>query len=651
MPHQKQLNDLKRQHTLELQKLRDDYERRIHDFDRILRNAVKQEELRVKSAWTWKVGSVVLAPVIFIKEMIDRFTRNGSAPEIRAVSDVKQSNVADVPEPGPKNLAVSGVVDQEVYHDPESVSVGGILDTFTYNCFKFEFNILRPFCENWKDVFSQHPIEALLVESAWRGNENSWKNQIGSFSKTSDIHLNALLAWCKEQSIPTIFWNKEDPVHFDYFIKDAKKFDYIFTTDEGVIPKYAEAAGHDQVFALPFAAQPAIHNPVKDYPRDGTVCFAGTYYNNRYVERRSDMDILLRPALDFGLEIYDRNFGSTGQEAENYRFPDIYQPAIKGRLEYDDMVAAYKRFKVFLNVNSVRNSSTMFARRVFELLACGTPVISTYSKGISDLLGEDTVMITESEQDTRRHLENLLQDEQFWWKRSLAGMRKVMEHHTYTNRTSTLFVPVGLPLRKPKRVIFRVICPVDSIDDARYFSDLLQLQEYRNFSISLVISRSFKVKQGEKESMIQLFNDNGTSVEVIPAGQSIHKTTTGNVVYRAFLQKEHYYGRNYLRDFALAIRYSGAEILGKASWFKRNGESSVGLENKGAEFRYGSQIHPATFVVNEFSPSGSVINPYDIGKDASHKPGILSIDPYNFLDNGRTLFSISPKKVTNLLDF
>lgn len=649
MPHQKQINDLREQHKLEIRKLREEYEGRIHDFDRILRNAVKQEELRVKAAWTWKVGSFILAPVVLIKGVIDRFItdeksrKTGSIP----VNEPKNADLARETEGG--SVTITGVVDRDVHYDRGSIAVGGILDTFTYNCFKFEFNILRPSCENWNEIFSRHPIKALLVESAWRGNENSWKNQIGSFSKTSDVNLNALLAWCKEQNIPTIFWNKEDPVHFDYFIKDAKKFDYIFTTDEGVIPKYAEAAGHDQVFALPFAAQPAIHNPVKDYPRNGTVCFAGTYYNNRYVERRSDMDILLRPSLDFGLEIYDRNFGSTGQDAENYRFPDIYQPAIRGRLEYDEMVAAYKRFKVFLNVNSVRNSSTMFARRVFELLSCGTPVISTYSKGISDLLGEDTVMITESEKDTRSHLENLLHDEQFWWKRSLAGMRRVMEHHTYTNRTSSLFVPVGLSQRKQKRVNFRVICPVDSIDDARYFADILLLQEYRNFSVSLSISRNFKLKQGEKDIFVQLFNDNGTSVEIITPGQSIHKTSTGNLVYRAFLQKGHYYGKNYLRDFALAIRYSEAEILGKASWFIKNG-SGIVLRGNGSEFRVVPEIHPGTFVVSENSLSGSVSNPSEIRHDASKPLKILSIDPYNFLDNGRVFYLSDPKKVSNLLD-
>jgi spore maturation protein CgeB len=651
MPHQKQLNDLKQQHSLELQKLREEYENRIRNFDRVLRDAVKQEEQRVKSAWTWKIGSIVVAPIVAIQCLVGRAFQSKNEPDGDEAGVGPVKNI-DVPSDSLKSqVVVAGVVDNEVYVEPGKAVLGGILDTFTYNCFKFEFNILRPGCENWQEVFSQHTPGAVFVESAWRGNENSWKNQIGSFSKTSDINLNALLAWCREQSIPTIFWNKEDPVHFDYFIKDARKFDYIFTTDEGVIPKYQEAAGHQNVFALPFAAQPAIHNPVRNYPRDGKTCFAGTYYNNRYVERRSDMDILLKPSLDFGLEIYDRNFGATGQDADNYRFPDIYQSAIKGRLDYDDMVLAYKRYKTFLNVNSVRHSSTMFARRVFELLSCGTPVISTYSKGIIDLLGEDTVMITESEQDTRRHLENLLNDDQFWWKRSLTGMRKVMEKHTYTNRTSMIFEPVGLPFREPNKVKFRILCPVASMDDVRWFSVLLARQVYKEFIVILILAPGFKPKAVEKEEMAQQFNFTGKAVDVVHEGQPVPKKVSGGLVYRIFMHSGHYYGQNFLRDFALAIGYSGAEKLGKASWFSGNGNGNIRLINNNMEFRHVDSVHPGTLFINEsIIPPGAAATP-DVKHGTSPTADIVSIDPYNFLEYGRQRFNANPKEVINQLDF
>ena len=47
---------------------------------------------------------------------------------------------------------------------------------------------------------------------------------------------------------------------------------------------------------------------------------------------------------------------------------------------------AYRAYKIFLNVNSVHESPTMFSRRVFELLSSYTNVLSTPSVGITEIL-------------------------------------------------------------------------------------------------------------------------------------------------------------------------------------------------------------------------------------------------------------------------
>ena len=64
------------------------------------------------------------------------------------------------------------------------------------------------------------------------------------------------------------------------------------------------------------------------------------------------------------------------------------------------MVEAYKNYDIFLNVNSVQNSKFMFARRVFELLASRTMVISGPSLGVSEFF-EGIVPITESKKKLR----------------------------------------------------------------------------------------------------------------------------------------------------------------------------------------------------------------------------------------------------------
>ena len=63
-----------------------------------------------------------------------------------------------------------------------------------------------------------------------------------------------ILAWAAEFGVPTAFWNKEDPVHFQTFLNTARGFDHVFTTDIDCIHRYKAALGHDQVHFLPFAA-------------------------------------------------------------------------------------------------------------------------------------------------------------------------------------------------------------------------------------------------------------------------------------------------------------------------------------------------------------------------------------------------------------
>ncbi|MDD4868785.1 MAG: methyltransferase domain-containing protein, partial [Mycobacterium sp.] len=268
------------------------------------------------------------------------------------------------------------------------VTLATIMDEFTAACFKPEARLLAVTPDNWRSVLEQERPNALFVESAWQGNAGAWASQLTRAQHIPNGPLLALVDWCKSNHIPTVFWNKEDPPNFEHFIHAAKHFEHIFTTDEDCIPRYRAQVPHTHVYALPFAAQPAVHNPVGSRaPRYGRLCFAGTYYNKRHADRRKDVELLLGPALTRGLSIFDRMADYT--KSDNYHFPPEYRPAICGALPYAEMLDAYKRFDVFLNVNSVTESPTMFSRRVFELLACGTPVISTYALGIERLLGAD----------------------------------------------------------------------------------------------------------------------------------------------------------------------------------------------------------------------------------------------------------------------
>jgi len=580
----------------------------------------------IKQSWSWRIINLLIVPIEICKKL--------SFPVFHAFSGLKKMLSS-------KSLKRSGgIADIDNFDfenqitNSDNVNIASIFDIFTETCFSTEFNIVRFSPNNWKKVLESIPVEGFFMESAWNGIGGAWRNKVVNISLYNQRDLFKLISWVKEKHIPTIFWNKEDPVHFDEFLGVAKEFDFIFTTDADCIPDYRQASGHSNVFALPFAAQPNIHNPVRDESRSGSVCFAGTYYNKKYAERRTDLDFLLKPALEFGLDIYDRHYGSAAQRAGIYGFPDIYQSNIKGRLDYDDMVKAYKNYKVFLNVNSVRYSPTMFARRVFELLACGTPVISTYSHGITNLLGEDTVLISESEDDTRKHLESLIHDNDFWWKKSLAGLRKVMKFHTYNERVCEVFKIAGLPFNQYRWSSFCVISNVKTYAEIRFLKEMLDSQVYREFEVILLESNESVLNEEERRLAGQSF---GTQLRGIITGE-IEKWgemagELNRCDYLAFINPACYYGKNYLQDYALAARYANPGIMGKKSYFEVK-TNQLSLINAGNEYTHTSSAPNGSIVIHNLKLGEFTFNSWlNIGSFSSDKKEILSIDPYNFIQS------------------
>ena len=307
--------------------------------------------------------------------------------------------------------------------------VMSITDEFTTDCFKSDVALIQPRPDNWQSLFDSQNPDLIFIESAWKGNYGSWQFRVANYSNKPGNELNQLNDYCRYRSKPTVFWNKEDPVHHDKFMDAACSADYIFTTDANMIPSYKEKTGNNNVYALPFAAQPKLHYPAPLEGRIKKVCFAGSWYGNRHQTRGEDMQWLLNAALPLGIEIFDRNFGS-----ESFNFPDNYHPFIRGGLPYAKLCEEYRRYRLFLNVNSVTDSPTMFSRRVFELLACGTPVVSTYASGIQQIFGDDIVWMVKNEKEAKIAIDTLLNDDDEWFRRSQAGIRAVFSNHTYSHR-------------------------------------------------------------------------------------------------------------------------------------------------------------------------------------------------------------------------
>lgn len=322
-------------------------------------------------------------------------------------------------------------------------TIGLIADQFTTDTLASAVTVVPISLDSWQQEVEQHNIDVFFLESAWKGNEGQWHNRVGYYSEEEFEPLRALLGYCRERGIPSIFWNKEDPVHFDRFRRAAALCDHVFTTDSRRIIPYLSNPNAQTVTAssCPFYASPKIHNLLPSTRKwSDTVAYGGTYYGDRYPERTEYMDKIMSAAAPLGLTIYDRQHDDP---ASPYKYPDGLGAHVAGSLEYSDMIEAYKAHPAQINVNSVLDSPTMFSRRVIEVAASGVPVISGPALGMNRYL-EGAGLVINTETEAAQALENLKNSDAYRWRLGLKAARAVMRAHTTEYRLVQMLRTAGL---------------------------------------------------------------------------------------------------------------------------------------------------------------------------------------------------------------
>ena len=299
-------------------------------------------------------------------------------------------------------------------------------------------------------------LDLVFIESAWSGNGGQWHRGVGYYSDDEDRALAGLLAATRERGIPTVFWNKEDPVHFARFVRSAARCDHVFTTDGNMVVPYLEAGVGTvrTASSLPFYAQPGIHNPLPGRrPFEQTVAYAGTYYGDRYAKRSAELSRLLSAARPHGLAIYDRQLAVPDSP---YHFPPQFQRDVRGSLPYDEVIDSYKAHVANLNVNSVADSPSMFSRRVVEVAACGGVVLSGPGRGIEETFGS-AIPSTGDTGTWRALLRDWSIDPLARLREAWLQMRAVLRSHTVDTALTILARTAGIPVRAPGLPTYAVV--------------------------------------------------------------------------------------------------------------------------------------------------------------------------------------------------
>lgn len=475
--------------------------------------------------------------------------------------------------------------------------VAVIMDEFTYNCYAPECEMLQITPDTFQQEIDEFQPDFLFIESVWRGKDNLWRFKLHDNTEA----LRALTSYCRQNGIPVVFWSKEDPVHFGVFLLAASMADFVFTTDADCIELYKVHLGHNRVYFLPFAAQPAIHNPIEEYDRKDKFCFAGSFYV-KYKERsRIFMD--LAPLFQaHGLDIYDRNYkkGETDNNSqstsvasplvENYYFPPELQDNILGGLPYSEISRAYKGYRYGINMTSMVQSGFMFARRAFELLACNTVTVSNYSRGLALFFG-DLLIATNDRAHMERQLDRFCGTELNYRKYRLAGLRHVLKSHLYEDRLDLIAQKAlghGIKRPLPRILVF-------SLENSDRVRTMFEAQSYENKQLLI----------GSPETLVRDIDFD----------------------YITVFSSRDYYGANYLLDLALATRFANDPVIGKATYYS-NGDL---LYREKAYTRIYEPVQLRRQMVSRvcFGPEHRIADLEGFHPQMS----ILSLDEFNYCEN------------------
>ena len=435
------------------------------------------------------------------------------------------------------NIAEMPVSNGSRYYEKINARIGLICDRFFYDA----INAAADFVYIPPDVTEETlaGLDAMLVVSTWSGlNNDEWRG-FANDGRPKRRRAEEIVETCRRYGVPTIFYSKEDPPNYEYYITLAQKCDCVFTSAAECIPDYKRDCGHDRVWTMKFCINPAMHNPVgmRHVAKERNVIFSGSWMA-KYPHRCKDLETIFSGVLKSGrkLNIVDRNYALRSNPM--YRYPEKYLGFQSPAIEHDALQKVHKCFDWAINVNTVKNSSTMFANRAYELQASGNLLLSNYSLGVSNLL--PTVFLVHDADEAARILNSFTPEEVY--ERQVSGVRRVMTGETCFDRIAEMLELAGLHGRAVSQ---------------------------RNV---LVVARKITGKVRE------MFERQSLAAKRLVSERDLTDSIWNSADIVAFFDDKAEYGVFYLEDMVNAFKYTNCDYVTKEAYLKR-GKLVAGREH------------------------------------------------------------------------
>ncbi|MEK5135811.1 glycosyltransferase [Bacillus sp. FSL W8-0645] len=422
------------------------------------------------------------------------------------------------------------------YFQKSNVSIGIIADEFLYKSLKDAANFIYIHQANYKKEAEK--IDLFLLSTAWKGLDGKWKGLGNPKIKKVRNEIKAIIQFYKSKNIPVIFYSKEDPVNYEYYVDLAQQADHILTTCSEKLQDYKNDCPNAKSYnVLEFAVNPLYHNPIGTrINRREDILFAGSWYQ-KYPSRQEDTRELFEGVInaDKDLTIVDRNFEL---ESDRHFYPKEYVPFIVESTDHETLQKIHKLYDFTLNLNSVKDSNTMFANRVYELQATGTVVISNYSVGINSKF--PNVFLANTSEELKVYLQKMSKKEMY--QTQMEGVRTVLRSETAFHRVQEL------------------------------------IQIVSDHQTNFLTRKVLVVAESLDEHIIEMFNK-----QSYPDKKLISQDEMTEELYRSFdvvacFSNKYEYGQFYLEDMINAFKYTNCDYITKDA-YEHNGEITKGVEH------------------------------------------------------------------------
>lgn len=478
------------------------------------------------------------------------------------------------------------------YFTKHDFRVGVIGDVYMYNFYKDVFSTVHYLSpDNYQEILGLG-LDIVIYTTCWKGvNNDEWRGV--KFREKPKRALDNIIDFSKKNNIKTVFQTIEDPSNFEYFLPVAKNFDYIFTTDTDCIDRYKEALGHEKVFFGEYGVNPQFNNPIGSRRKIRNAAFFAGSYPMRYKERCDDMEVIFDSIINSGGEllIADRNFGV---DSEELVYPERFRSSVLPPVQHALLQKLHKLFRYNLNFNSIKQSPTMCAMRVYELQAQGNGFISNYANSVFNKF--PGVRIVPYKQDMSFDFGR----DETWeeYRQNIGNIREVLDTKTSYQVVSRLLGNIGLAGVEKKLPTILVIC-------AKKTEVILNSFEQQIYSKKILIEES---ELGNWEAI-----------------RDAHE-----IGYFCWFSHENNYEKYYLNDLVNGFKYTDCQYITKNSYFDSNGNYVAGPEHEYTSKCSGKamSLFSAKYMEPEFFSSSDMHQSFELENGYSVDPFELNFVRY-----------------------